>query len=1200
VASANSLPERPTMQFSRISFRRRIPAGLCLAVVVASCTDPIFGQNPGTASAQTTVIEMEGTVQTARARTADWRAARTNESLAPLDRLRTREQSRAALRLRDRSLFRLGELSELTVEAPDDSQSTAVSMLRGVLMFFHRGRPKDIQFRTGTVSAAVRGTEFHVEVADNGRTVLTLFDGEVELSNPQGTLRLVSGEQAAVDPGQAPVKTAVLVTRNDLIQWCLYYPGVLDAAELNLTPAEEAALQSSLAAYRSGDLLHALALVPAGYQPGSDSARVYLAAVLLSAGKVDAALPLLDAIPPDTAENSDKPPAPRLAGALRRLILVVKNSPKLQKLESASRDPKCATLRLAESYQRQARADLASALTAAREATTISPAFAFAWARVAELEFSFGRRREAQAALARSLELAPRNAQAVALRGFLLAAEDRIAAAFAAFEEAIALAGALGNAWLGRGLCRIRRGELEAGREDLQVAALMEPQRSLFRSYLGKAWNELGEQRRAEDELRLAKINDPRDPTAYLYEALLLQQDNRINEAVTALERSKELNDNRRVYRSGLLLDQDQAVRGANLATIYRDAGMTDWSAHEASKAVNADYANYSAHLFLANSFNDLRDPQRVNLRYETPWLNEYLLANLLAPARAGTLSQQVSEQEYSALFDHDRIGIASSTEYFSHGDWRQSAAQYGTFGNSSFALEESYRSEHGYRPNSDLEETTYDLRFKHQITPMDRAYFQTSLAYSSGGNSAQYYDQSSATNDPFRFRERVEPVLVAGYHHEWSPGVHTLLLGSRLSDTYSVTNPLQNTFLLGREADMPAASIVPFATREDYRSELEIYSVEAQQIWQTPRQTAVLGTRYQDGGFDTESRQENFRTDLNDLFPDPIISDQNISTRFQRWSVYGYEQWQLMESLRLIGGLTYEHLTIPENHRFAPLSTKTETTSYLLPKAGAIWTPLQDTTFRAGYSESLSGASFDQSFRLEPSQVAGFNQAFRSLIPESVVGANAGARFTTYGMSLEQKFPTRTYVTVAGEWLESTVKRKLGAFEFVDGYGPFITTLAERLDFLEKSFSISLHQLVGTEWAFGGTYRLSRAELEDNYTEISDEVATASSFPARQFQTGTLQTLSLHGIYQHASGFFSQLRGTWMKQENGGYEPPRPGESFWQFDLMGGYRFPSRRAEIAIGVLNFTDQDYRLSPLNLHLESPRAATFVAQFQFHF
>lgn len=1145
---------------------------------------------------------MEGTVQTARARTVDWHTAVTNQALAPLDRLRTREQSRAALRLRDRSLFRIGELSELTVEAPDDSQSsTAVNMLRGVLMFFHRGNPRDFQFRTGTVSAAIRGTEFQVDVADNGRTLLTLFDGEVELSNPQGALRLVSGEQALVDPGQAPVKTAVIVTRNDLIQWCLYYPGVLDADELNLTPTEETALQPSLAAYRSGDLLRALALVPAGFQPSSDSTRVYLAAVFLSVGKVDAATALLDSIPPDAAENTDKPPAPRLAGALQRLILVVKNSPKLREIELTSREPKCATLRLAESYQHQARANLTDALSSAREATTLSPNFAFAWARVAELEFSFGRRREAQAALTRSLELAPRNTQAAALRGFLLAAEDRIPAALDAFNTAIALDGALGNAWLGRGLCQIRRGDLDAGREDLQVAALMEPQRALFRSYLGKAWNELGEQRRASDELRLAKDNDPRDPTAYLYEALLLQEENRINEAVTALEHSQELNDNRRIYRSALLLDQDAAVRGANLATMYRDAGMTDWSAREAGKAVNDDYANWSAHLFLANSYNELRDPRSVNLRYETPWLSEYLVANLLAPANAGTLSQQVSQQEYSRLFDRDRLGLASSTEYFSHGDWRQSAAQYGAFGRSSFAVEESYRSEHGYRPNSDFEETTYDLRFKHQITTEDSVYFQASFGHSSGGNSAQYYDQSQATNDPFRFRERSEPILTAGYHHEWSPGLHTLLLGSRLSDTYSVRNPSQLTFLVSRETNMaPVGSILPFAAGADYRSELEIYSIEAQQIWQTLRQTMVLGSRFQDGGFDTQSRQDNARIDLTDWLSDGVISDQNVFTRFQRWNVYGYEQRQVVDELRLIAGLTFENLVLPQNYRFAPLSTRSETKSYLLPKAGAIWTPQRDTTLRAAYSETVGGASFDQSFQLEPSQVAGFNQAFRSLIPESVAGANAGARFTSYGLSLEQKFPTSTYMTLSAEWLESEVNRKLGAFEIIGPDGLFLNTINEKLDFRERSMALSLHQLIGAEWALGGTYRLSRAELDDNYTGISDAVAGQDSFPARQHLTGTLHTLSLQVIYQHSSGIFSELRGTWMMQDNGGYQPHRSGADFWQCDLLGGYRFPSRRAEILLGVLNFTDQDYRLSPLNLHLESPQSATFVARFQFHF
>ena len=71
---------------------------------------------------------------------------------------------------------------------------------------------------------------------------------------------------------------------------------------------------------------------------------------------------------------------------------------------------------------------------------------------------------------------------------------------------------------------------------------------------------------------------------------------------------------------------------------------------------MNYDYANYSAHLFLANSYTELSDPNLINLRYETPAENEYLLANLLAPVSAGTMSPTISQQEYSPLFERDRL----------------------------------------------------------------------------------------------------------------------------------------------------------------------------------------------------------------------------------------------------------------------------------------------------------------------------------------------------------------------------------------------------------------------------------------------------------------------------------------------------------------------------------------------------------------
>src|SRR5439155_8726034 len=149
----------------------------------------------------------------------------------------------------------------------------------------------------------------------------------------------------------------------------------------------------------------------------------------------------------------------------------------------------------------------------------------------------------------------------------------------------------------------------------------------------------------------------------------------------------------------------------------YRDAGMFDVSVREASKAVTADYANYSAHLFLANSYNELRDPNLVTLRYETATFSEYLVANLLAPVGASTLSPYVSQQEYSKLFERDRVGLSSSTTYLSQGDWQQEASQFGNLGNTAYALDFVYRSFNGQRPNNDLEQIVFSGQFKEQLT---------------------------------------------------------------------------------------------------------------------------------------------------------------------------------------------------------------------------------------------------------------------------------------------------------------------------------------------------------------------------------------------------------------------------------------------------------------------------------------------------
>ena len=563
----------------------------------------------------TLLLTKENLVDSAKPN-AVWVAATVGEALVDHDRVRTGELSRASLRLTNLAVVTLNELTTLEVLPPSElATKPGLDIRQGDIYFFSREKPQEMRIETPTATGALRGTEFHCHVGANGRTSLIVLDGQVELRNALGHVLLNSGEEGDVEPGHAPTKTAVIDAIN-IIQWRLYYPGILDTSTLDLPASSQPALAKSVEAYQAGDLLGALKAYPAGREPRSADERLYRASLLLAVGQVDKAKAQLSSLDPQGRR-----------GALDQLIAAVKLRP-----YSRKQAPRSVEEWLGESYYQQANQHLDRALEAARAATVQQPASGYAWERVAEIEFSYCRTHQALAALDKALRLSPRNAQALALHGFLLSAGNRIGAARREFDRALAIDGALGNAWLGRGLCEIREGKADEGRKDLQTAAAMEPNRSLLRSYLGKAFSNTGNDAKTRLEFDRARELDPHDPTPWLYAAIQDKLDNRINTAVRDLETSQSLNDNRSLFRSGFLLDQDNAVRSTNLAAIYLADGMIDQSVREATNAVNFDYSSASAHLFLSNSYDALRDPNRIILRYETPWFNELLLSNLLSP----------------------------------------------------------------------------------------------------------------------------------------------------------------------------------------------------------------------------------------------------------------------------------------------------------------------------------------------------------------------------------------------------------------------------------------------------------------------------------------------------------------------------------------------------------------------------------------
>ncbi len=1148
------------------------------------------------------ILTVEGTnVFVQRFTSNAWEKAYPSQVLAAKDRGRTGSRSRASVRLSDLSIMRIAERSEFEIQPlPDKEVEAEFSLFRGLMYLLNRDRPGKHRFITPTATAATRGTEFTLEVEEaTGRTTLTVLEGEAELSNASGSIRIKPGEQGIASLGQPPTKTAVVETFR-AVQWCLYYPGVLDLDELPLTPAERAHLQSSLDFYRSGDLLRAVSAFPTEPPPASDAEKVYAAALLLAVGQADQSGDLLNSLARGARTNAIPH---RLAEALRVVIHTVTRNETNALIPSASSGltPQIATELLAKSYADQANLRLEDALLSARLATRKSPEFAFAWARVAELEFSQGHIRLAMNALDRSLSLAPHNAQAIALKGFLLSARNEIHAAISYFDRAIELDGGLGNGWLGRGLCKIRLGDAEAGRFDLHVAATTEPRRALLRSYLGKAFSNEGDHRHAEKELLLAKEIDAGDPTPWLYSALLLQQQNRINEGIRDLEHSRELNDNRALYRSRLLLDQDRAVSGANLANLYRDAGMTELSAREAGRAVNLDYANHSAHRFLADSFNALRDPSGFSQRYESAWFTEYLLANLLAPVGAGGLSQTVSDQDYSKLFENDHLGFASTTVVASHGAWVQKTVQYGVWKNASYAVEGSYLSDNGWRANNDLERTTGLVEFKYDATPDDAVYFFANYSTTEAGDRTGYYRQAEAIRR-YRSQERMEPALFAGFRHQWNPNHITLLLAGCIQQSFDFWNPSQVSLFFDRGLGGPIREVAHHITTNNYAREVENYSAELQHIWKKEAHTFVAGGRLQSGTIRVSSRQNNSRINLDGLsIGSSFASTSHFESGYDRYTAYLYDHWTIWPTLTLVGGVTYDWLQRPSNYRIAPLVDKESTTDKTSPKTGFVWSPSTDTTIRGAYFQALSGVDLDQSIRIEPSQVAGFNQSFRSLVPESISGANDGARFNGWSASFEQKYGG-TFLGVSAELLSSQIDRQDGAVNFAAFNAPPIygSQTRENIDYRERNLFVTLDQMVGDDWTFGLRYRLTKSEIERTFPEIPAAAILHNGIERTSDFESVLHQLQLSALYNHPSGFFGRGWGIWSVQSNQGYTPDRPGDNFWQFNVEAGWRFFRRRMEARVALLNLTDQNYRLNPLNLTAELPREREVVASLRFNF
>ncbi|MGE5137981.1 MAG: FecR domain-containing protein [Rudaea sp.] len=879
------------------------------------------------------IASVQGSVEVRRSQRADWQSADPASVLCAGDRIRVKERSRAALLMTNESTLRLDQNTTLILAAPEDEKTSLMELLSGVLQVITR-TPRPFKVKTPYVNAGVEGTEFLVGV-DAGSARVAVYEGRVSAANDLGILTLIAGEIALTASNQAPRKER-MVRPVDAVQWALYYPNVIDyGLDGKLRgSAAEAALRESLALYRQGRLAEAIDRTDKAPEGRGDPRFLtYRAGLLLLVGRVDEAMPEIEKALAADARNSD-------AHALQAIIAVVQND-KDQALKLATRavelDPASPAARKAMSYAQQAYFRLEDAQASVRKAVELNPNSALAWARLAELQMSTGDLDGALASARHAVEIEPRLAKTQSVLGFAHLARFDTGAAKQAFEQAIALDQAEPFARLGLGLAKIREGDLTGGREKIEIAVSLDPGNALIRSYMGKAYYEEKRDKLAGTQFDLAKAYDPRDPTPWFYDAIRKQTDNRPVEALQDLQKSIELNDNRAIYRSKLLLDQDVAARESNLAAIYEDVGVTQIAILEGAKAVTADPSEFSSHRLLAESYATLP-------RHEIARASEALQAQLREPPSLAPLPQPFltgdnfsfartpglstpGYNEYARLFDQDGFaGIADALAGGVKGDRIVATALRE---NMAIGLEQQYESFGGFRSNGDLSRRLYSGLITVQPSPSSSFQAQVTHLEKENGDLQIRFDPEFIRPD----REDTQNTTFRlGARHVLSPGQEILasFVSERLPTRLTTGGAIVDQTDTAKTA-------------------------EFQYVLKVRGATVVAGA----GGLRGDSE---FSLSVPES---PLLNTSTDSQRSHR-NGYIYATWDLIPNrLRAQLGVSVDRVKEPDVRR-----------NQISPKLGLVIAPMYGTTVRAAFLRGVK-RTLTSNQTLEPTQVAGFNQFF-------------------------------------------------------------------------------------------------------------------------------------------------------------------------------------------------------------------------------
>lgn len=1068
-----------------------------LAVLVLSASvliNPVCAQTVASGSRQceawvARLISSQGSLNLRRSGLARVSQPGLNELLCVGDVLEVGPFSRAALELPDQTVVSVDQGTIVTFAAPADDKRTWLDILRGAIHVISRD-PRALRVITPFANAGIEGTEFFVGVGGDATTVI-VYEGRVKVENSAGAATAASGESVLARAGSAPVLQQIVRPR-DAVVWTLYYP-----------PTGTGPLPDAAAA-----------------EPAVPSVDFYVgrAEQRLAVGQVSAAEADL------TSALSLAPGSAEVLARQSVIVLTRDDTEAAARLadQAVAAAPDSAAARLAQSYVRQARFDLPGAISDLEAGVAAHPDNALLRARLAELWLASGEFGRSEAEAKAALAADPQLSLAHAVLGFVELSHIRPGAARDSFVEAIRLEPNAPLPRLGLGLAKIRDGELEAGRKDIEIAVILDPGSSLLRSYMGKAYYAEKQDKLSASQLTLAKELDPHDPTPWFYDAIRRQTVNDPIGAVGDLEQSVDLNDNRAVYRSRLLLDQDLAARSASLGRVYRALGFEELALREGWKSIATDPANYSGHRLLADSYSILP-------RHEIARVNELLQSQLLQPLNTTAVQPQLGEAN---LFILDSAGPGSmgfnefNPLFASNGLYGQVSAVAG--GNStqgadavlagihdrwSFSLGGYTYETDGFRPNNDLDVKTGNLLIQYQLSPDTSFLAEARTSSQDRGELRLRFDQDAFDSSLPRENEDTTSLRL-GFRHDFSPRSTLLALLAYESRDFDFT-----------------LTAPPLDSNLDTKT----YSGEIQYLYRADAWSVVSGLRY-------------YQSKVEDTFD--FMGDVSIeTTRPDSLGAYVYGTADVLPRLQLTLGISRE-----ENRNVVYDRNRWN------PKAGLVWQATEDTTFRAGAFRTMqltTPARQEILPSLEPTAVAGFNQFFFGSQSEEA---------DRYGLGIDHRFSDKLHGGT------EVSRRRLDV-----PYTTFIVFPPEdrTADVREDSARAYLYWSATESLAASLAYVYDQAKNDAGYTpNFVQSVETHQvALQLGYFDSRGLLAV-LRPVYGHQRGRFQDTSA-----------PPFPfvsdSDDFTVVDAVIGYRLPKRRGLVSIEVRNLFDSDFKFQDID-------------------